>query len=83
MLSSLINTHLLLAARRFGVSRYFSASSAWVYSAEMQKFPNLIPLKENNAYPAMPEDGFGWEELLGEKVCRHFHEDLNLNIARV
>ncbi len=75
MLSVLINTHLLMAARKFGVQRYFYASSACVYAADKQTSPDVIALREGDAYPAMPEDGYGWEKLFSERMCRHFHED--------
>ncbi|MCA9942325.1 MAG: NAD-dependent epimerase/dehydratase family protein [Anaerolineales bacterium] len=78
MLSVLINTHLLMAARDQGVKRYFFSSSACVYNAEKQKSPDVIPLKEADAYPAMPEDGYGWEKLFSERMCRHFMEDFGL-----
>jgi nucleoside-diphosphate-sugar epimerase len=78
MLSSLINTHLLLAARRHGVHRYFYASSACVYAADKQKSADVVPLKEEDAYPAMPEDGYGWEKLFSERMCRHFAEDFGM-----
>ncbi len=78
MLSVLINTHLLMAARDQGIQRYFYASSACVYNAEKQKSPDVIPLKEEDAYPAMPEDGYGWEKLFSERMCRHFREDFGL-----
>src|SRR5437762_4246652 len=78
MLSVLINTHLLLAAREQGVKRYFFASSACVYAADKQKSAAVIPLKEEDAYPAMPEDGYGWEKLFSERMCRHFREDFGL-----
>lgn len=84
MLSVLINTHLLLAARKHQVKRYFYASSACVYAADKQQSPEVIPLKESDAYPAMPEDGYGWEKLFAERMCRHFREDFGLatRIAR-
>jgi GDP-D-mannose 3',5'-epimerase len=84
MLSVLINTHLLMAAREFGVERYFYASSACVYNADKQRDPNVTALKEEDAYPAMPEDGYGWEKLFSERMCRHFREDYGLQtrIAR-
>ena len=63
MLTVLINTHLLLAAREAGVSRYFYASSACVYNGEKQTSPDVVALKESDAYPALPEDGYGWEKL--------------------
>jgi GDP-D-mannose 3', 5'-epimerase len=75
MLSVLINTHMLLAARDAGVERYFFSSSACVYAAEHQTSPEVTALKEEDAYPAMPEDGYGWEKLFSERMCRHFHED--------
>jgi len=78
MLSVLINTHLLLAARDRGVQRFFFASSACVYAADKQTSPDVIPLKESDAYPAMPEDGYGWEKLFSERMCRHFREDYGL-----
>jgi GDP-D-mannose 3',5'-epimerase len=78
MLSVLINTHLLLAARDAGVERYFYASSACVYNADKQRSPDVIPLQEADAYPAMPEDGYGWEKLFSERMCRHFREDFGL-----
>jgi len=80
MLSVLINTHLLMAAREFGVERYFFASSACVYAADKQVDENVIPLKEEDAYPAMPEDGYGWEKLFSERMCRHFAEDFGLEV---
>jgi GDP-D-mannose 3',5'-epimerase len=78
MLSVLINTHLLLAAKEMSVRRYFYASSACVYNADKQKTPEVVPLKEDDAYPAMPEDGYGWEKLFSERMCRHFREDFGL-----
>src|SRR5947209_5898204 len=84
MLSVLINTHLLMAARKFGIQRYFYASSACVYAADKQVSHDVVPLKEADAYPAMPEDGYGWEKLFSERMCRHFREDFGLaaRIAR-
>src|SRR5215471_4397671 len=78
MLSVLINTHMLMAARDAGVSRYFYSSSACVYAADKQTRPDVAPLKEEDAYPAMPEDGYGWEKLFSERMCRHFREDYRL-----
>jgi GDP-D-mannose 3', 5'-epimerase len=78
MLSVLINTHLLLAARDLRAERYFFASSACVYAADKQFSPAVVPLKESDAYPAMPEDGYGWEKLFSERMCRHFSEDFGL-----
>ena len=78
MLSVLINAHLLVASRNAGVERFFFASSACVYNAEKQKSPVVTPLKEEDAYPAMPEDGYGWEKLFSERMCRHFEQDFGL-----
>jgi nucleoside-diphosphate-sugar epimerase len=82
MLSVLINTHLLMAARDHNVSRYFYASSACVYAAGKQESYDVEALKEEDAYPAMPEDGYGWEKLFSERMCRHFMEDYGIE-ARV
>lgn len=78
MLSVLINTHMLQAALKYGVSRYFYSSSACVYNADKQKTFDAPSLKEEDAYPAMPEDGYGWEKLFSERMCRHFREDFGL-----
>lgn len=78
MLSVLTNTHLLMAARDFGVERYFFSSSACVYAADKQTDAAVTALKEADAYPAMPEDGYGWEKLFSERMCRHFREDYGL-----
>ena len=78
MLSVLINTHLLVAAREAGSQRFFFSSSACVYNADKQVDPNVTALKEADAYPAMPEDGYGWEKLFSERMCRHFTEDFGL-----
>lgn len=78
MLSVLINTHMLIAARDCGVDRYFYSSSACVYAADKQTTEDVVPLKEEDAYPAMPEDGYGWEKLFSERMCRHFREDYGL-----
>ncbi len=82
MLSVLINTNMLLAARDCRVERYFFSSSACVYAADKQTDPKVTPLREEDAYPAMPEDGYGWEKLFSERMCRHFLEDHGL-ITRV
>ena len=78
MLSVLTNTHMLMAAREKGVERFFYSSSACVYNGEKQKNPNVIALKEEDAYPALPEDGYGWEKLFSERMCRHYEEDFGL-----
>src|SRR5436305_5391926 len=79
MLSVLINTHLLQTAHRVGVQRYFFSSSACVYAADKQLTPDIEPLKESDAYPADAEDGYGWEKLFSERMCRHFNEDFGLH----
>jgi nucleoside-diphosphate-sugar epimerase len=78
MLSVLISTHMLLAARDAKVKRFFYSSSACVYAADKQVDADVVPLKEADAYPAMPEDGYGWEKLFTERMCRHFREDFGL-----
>ncbi len=78
MLSVLTTTHMLLAARDSGVERFFYSSSACVYNGEKQKVAEVTPLKEADAYPALPEDGYGWEKLFTERMCRHFEEDFGL-----
>src|ERR1700728_3084901 len=78
MLSVLTNTHMLMAARDSGVERFFYSSSACVYNGDKQKDEDVIPLKEEDAYPALPEDGYGWEKLFSERMCRHFEEDFGL-----
>jgi GDP-D-mannose 3',5'-epimerase len=78
MLSVLINTHLLEAAKDEGVERFFYASSACVYAADKQLRPDVAGLRESDAYPAMPEDGYGWEKLFSERMCRHFSEDFGI-----
>ena len=78
MLNVLINTHLLVAARDAEVRRFFFASSACVYAAGRQKTTAVEPLREADAYPAEPEDGYGWEKLFGERMCRHFAEDFGI-----
>lgn len=78
MLSVLTNTHMLLASREQGVKRFFYSSSACVYNGEKQTNPDVVALKEEDAYPALPEDGYGWEKLFSERMCRHFSEDYGL-----
>jgi GDP-D-mannose 3',5'-epimerase len=78
MLSVLTNTNMLMAAREEGVERFFYSSSACVYNAEKQTNPDVVALKEADAYPALPEDGYGWEKLFSERMCRHFEEDYGL-----
>jgi GDP-D-mannose 3',5'-epimerase len=78
MLSVLVSTHILVAARDAGAERLFYASSACVYAAEKQSTPEVEPLREADAYPAMPEDGYGWEKLFSERMARHFQEDFGI-----
>ncbi len=78
MISVLINTHLLIAACDCGIDRFFYASSACVYNGDKQTDPNNPGLKEADAYPALAEDGYGWEKLFSERMCRHFREDFGL-----
>jgi nucleoside-diphosphate-sugar epimerase len=75
MLSVMTNTQMLMAAKEVGVDRFFYSSSACVYNADKQRDPRVTALKEADAYPAMPEDGYGWEKLFSERMCRHFRED--------
>lgn len=82
MLNVLTNTNMLLAAKEMGAGRFFYASSACVYNAQKQTSPNMRALKESDAYPALPEDGYGWEKLFSERMCRHFEEDFGI-ICRV
>jgi len=82
MLTVLSNTHLLQASREAGVQRFFYSSSACVYAHDKQTDPTITGLREADAYPAMPEDGYGWEKLFSERMCRHFTEDFGL-ITRV
>ena len=78
MLSVLINTNLLRACLKKNIKKYFFSSSACVYNAEKQIISFAEGLKESDAYPAMPEDGYGWEKLFSERMCRHFYEDYGL-----
>jgi GDP-D-mannose 3',5'-epimerase len=67
-----------MAAREKGVQRFFYSSSACVYNGDKQKTPDVVALKEEDAYPALTEDGYGWEKLFSERMCRHFEEDFGL-----
>jgi nucleoside-diphosphate-sugar epimerase len=85
MLSVLIGTHLLVAAREAGeVERFFFSSSACVYNADHQRDADVTALKEEDAYPALAEDGYGWEKLFTERMCRHFDDEFGITtrIAR-
>jgi len=78
MLSVLGSTHMLMAAQEVGVDRFFYSSSACVYAAGRQTDPAVTALKEEDAYPAEPEDGYGWEKLFSERMARHYLEDFGL-----
>ena len=78
MLNVLTSTHMLLAARDAGVEKFFYSSSACVYAADKQTSEDVTALREADAYPATPEDGYGWEKLFSERMCRHFLEDFGL-----
>ena len=71
MLSVLISTHMLVAAKEAGAQRFFYSSSACVYNGEKQTRADVTALKEEDAYPAMPEEGYGWEKLFSERMARH------------
>ena len=79
MLSVLVNTHLLMACKKFNIKKYFFSSSACAYNTTLQKNTSIEGLKESDAYPAMPEDGYGWEKLFSERMCRHFTEDYKVD----
>jgi GDP-D-mannose 3',5'-epimerase len=83
MLSVLINTNLLRACKEKKIKRYLFSSSACVYNASKQKDTFIPGLKEEDAYPAMPEDGYGWEKLFSERMCRHFYEDFGVDVRIV
>jgi nucleoside-diphosphate-sugar epimerase len=78
MLSVLINTHLLQAGKDAGVKRHFLSSSACIYNIHLQQDPEVTALREEDAYPAMPEDGYGWEKLFSERMCRNFRDDFGI-----
>ncbi len=79
MLSVLINTHLLMASKKYNVKKYFFSSTACVYNKDLQKKAFIEGLREKDAYPANPEDGYGWEKLFSERMCKHFYEDYSLD----
>ncbi|MBC8302731.1 MAG: NAD-dependent epimerase/dehydratase family protein [Pelagibacterales bacterium] len=80
MLSVLVNTHMLLACKEFKIKKYFFSSSACAYNKDLQNDTSITGLKEADAYPANPEDGYGWEKLFSERMCRHFLEDYGLDV---
>ena len=82
MLNVLTSTNMLVAAREMGVRRFFYSSSACVYNAQKQARPDVTALTESDAYPALPEDGYGWEKLFSERMCRHFEEEFDI-VCRV
>jgi nucleoside-diphosphate-sugar epimerase len=79
MISVLINTHLLMACKVNNIKNYFFSSSACAYNKDLQEKTFIKGLKESDAYPAMPEDGYGWEKLFSERMCRHFQEDFGID----
>ena len=80
MLSVLVNTHMLMACKEHKVKKYFFSSSACAYNKDLQDKPDILGLKESDAYPANPEDGYGWEKLFSERMCRHYLEDYGLDV---
>ena len=80
MLSVLVNTHMLMACKENKVKKYFFSSSACAYNKDLQYKPDISGLKESDAYPANPEDGYGWEKLFSERMCRHYLEDYGLDV---
>ena len=74
----LINAHMLEAAHLNGVERFFYSSSACIYPGYKQDVPDIAPLKEEDAFPADPEEGYGWEKLYSEKLCEYYHKDFGL-----
>ena len=81
--NTLINIHMLESARIHGVQKYLYTSSACIYPGYLQKSPDIAPLKEDQAYPADAEDGYGWEKLYTERACRHYMEDYGLTTYSV
>lgn len=81
--NSLINLHTLEAARENGVNRYLYTSSACIYPEHLQEDTNVKPLKEDDAYPAMPQDAYGWEKLVSERLCMHYREDYGIETRTV
>ena len=77
--NSLINLHTIEAARMHGVSRYLYTSSACIYPEHLQTETNVVPLREEDAYPAAPQDAYGWEKLISERLCKHYNEDYGLD----
>ena len=78
MISVLINTHLLMAGKDAAIERFFFSSSACIYNVALQQDADVTALREEDAYPALPEDGYGWEKLFSERMCRHFLDDFGI-----
>jgi GDP-D-mannose 3',5'-epimerase len=78
MISVLINTHLLMAGKEAGIEGHFFSSSACIYNTDLQKVSDVTALREEDAYPALPEDGYGWEKLFSERMCRNFYDDFGM-----
>jgi nucleoside-diphosphate-sugar epimerase len=76
----LINTHTIDAARRNGVARYFYTSSACVYPEHLQTMTDVVPLREEDAYPARPQDAYGWEKLMSERMCMYYQQEYGLEV---
>lgn len=81
--NSLINLHTLEAARENGVKRYLYTSSACIYPEFLQEETDVKPLKEADAYPAFPQDAYGWEKLVSERLCHHYREDYGIETRTV
>lgn len=81
--NSLINLHTLEAARENGATRYLYTSSACIYPEHLQETADVMPLKEEDAYPAFPQDAYGWEKLVSERLCMHYTEDYGLETRTV
>jgi len=81
--NALINLHTLEAARENGVNRYLYTSSACIYPEHLQEDANVTPLKESDAYPAFPQDAYGWEKLISERLCMHYMEDYGIETRTV
>ncbi|MBK6751491.1 MAG: NAD-dependent epimerase/dehydratase family protein [Pyrinomonadaceae bacterium] len=81
--NSLINLHTLEAARESGVKRYLYTSSACVYPEHLQESADVVPLKEEDVYPAYPQDAYGWEKLISERLCSHYREDYGIETRTV
>jgi nucleoside-diphosphate-sugar epimerase len=77
--NSLINIHTIEAARRNGIRRYLYTSSACVYPEYLQEDTEVTPLREEDAYPAQPQDAYGWEKLIAERLCTHYRQDYGLD----